>query len=65
MNKLGLLLSNGAEGVDRNAARAKELEERAIDKADHAEAMSNLGNLLSKGEARAYCRLPFVGSHAY
>ena len=46
MYGLGILLQNGAEGVERNAVRSKELDETAIEKANHVGAMYNLGVLL-------------------
>ncbi|CDF34558.1 Sel1-repeat containing protein [Chondrus crispus] len=49
MNKLGLMLHNGAEGVEADAVRALELYELAISKGTNCSAMYNLGCLLEKG----------------
>ena len=46
---LGNLLYEGRVGVERKAARARELYERAIDMAEHVNAMTILGNLLYEG----------------
>ncbi|CDF32355.1 unnamed protein product [Chondrus crispus] len=49
MNKLGLMVHNGAEGVEADVVRAMELYELAISKGDDGSAMNNLGCLLEKG----------------
>ncbi|CDF39166.1 Sel1-repeat containing protein [Chondrus crispus] len=49
MNTLGLMVHNGAEGVEADVVRAMELYELAISKGDDGSAMNNLGCLLEKG----------------
>ncbi|CDF38170.1 Sel1-repeat containing protein [Chondrus crispus] len=49
MNDLGLMLHNGAEGVEADAVRAMELYELAISKGIKSSAMNSLGRLLETG----------------
>lgn len=46
---MSVLLQYGAEGVDRDAIRAKELYERPIREGDHINSMHNLAHLLKTG----------------
>ena len=49
MNNFGLLVEEGAEGVERNLDRALELYEQAIEKGDDGNAMHNLAVLMMDG----------------